>query len=77
MAFLTYRGAQLPSAIRWGKPLSVAFKEILDGLLYGLVTAGAFGWLWPVEGQPYCPSRSRRLSRRVEDACHRDVVGEG
>jgi len=47
VAFLTYSGAQLPSAIWWGKPLSVAFKEILDGLLYGLVTAGAFGWLWP------------------------------
>jgi hypothetical protein len=25
----------------------VAFKEIFDGLLYGLVTAGTFGWLWP------------------------------
>ena len=47
VAFLTYSGAQLPAAIWWGKPLSVAFKEILDGLLYGLLTAGAFGWLWP------------------------------
>ena len=47
VAFLTYSGAQLPAAIWWGKPLGVAFKEILDGLLYGLVTAGAFGWLWP------------------------------
>jgi hypothetical protein len=47
VAFLAYSGAQLPAAIWWGKPLSVAFKEILDGLLYGLVTAGAFGWLWP------------------------------
>jgi hypothetical protein len=47
VAFLGYSGAQLPAAIWWGKPLGVAFKEILDGLLYGLVTAGAFGWLWP------------------------------
>ena len=47
VAFLTYSGAHLPAAIWWGKPLGVAFKEILDGLLYGLVTAGAFGWLWP------------------------------
>jgi hypothetical protein len=46
-AFLGYSGAQLPSAIWWGKPLGVAVKEILDGLLYALVTAGAFGWLWP------------------------------
>jgi hypothetical protein len=47
VAFLGYSGAQLPSAIWWGKPLGVAFKEILDGLFYGLLTAGAFGWLWP------------------------------
>ena len=47
VAFLAYSGAQLPAAIWWGKPLGVAFKEILDGLLYGLLTAGAFGWLWP------------------------------
>jgi hypothetical protein len=46
-AFLGYSGSQLPSAIWWGKPLAVAFKEIVDGLLYALVTAGAFGWLWP------------------------------
>ena len=32
---------------RRGKPLGVALKEILDGLAYVLVTAGAFGWLWP------------------------------
>ncbi len=47
VAFLTYSGAQLPAAIWWGKPLGVVFKEILDGLLYGLLTAGAFAWLWP------------------------------
>jgi len=47
VAFLAYSGAQLPAAIWWGKPLGVAFKEVLDGLLYGLLTAGAFGWLWP------------------------------
>jgi hypothetical protein len=47
VAFLTYSGAQLPHAIWWGKPLGVVAKETLDGLLYGLLTAGAFGWLWP------------------------------
>ena len=31
VAFLAYSGAQLPAAIWWGKPLGVAFKEILDG----------------------------------------------
>jgi hypothetical protein len=47
VAFLGYSGAQLPSAIWWGKPMRVAVKEIVDGLAYALVTAGAFGWLWP------------------------------
>jgi hypothetical protein len=47
VAFLSYSGAHLPDAIWWGKPLGVTVKEILDGLLYGLLTAGAFGWLWP------------------------------
>jgi hypothetical protein len=46
-AFLAYSGAQLPASIWWGKPIGVALKEILDGLLYALLTAGAFGWLWP------------------------------
>ena len=22
-------------------------KEVVDGLLYGLVMGGTFGWLWP------------------------------
>ena len=47
VAFLAYSGAHLPASIWWGKPASVAVKETLDGLLYGLLTAGAFGWLWP------------------------------
>ena len=47
VAFMGYSGAQLPSAIWWGKPLGVAVKETCDGLVYALVTAGAFGWLWP------------------------------
>lgn len=47
VAFLAYSGAQLPTSIWWGRPLSVTLKEIADGLVYGLLTAGAFGWLWP------------------------------
>jgi len=47
IAWLAYAAGQLPAAIWMGKPWSVAWKEVLDGLLYGLVTAGAFGWRWP------------------------------
>ena len=47
VAFLAYAAGQIPRAIWMGKPWSVAWKEVADGLLYGLVTAGAFGGLWP------------------------------
>jgi hypothetical protein len=46
-AFLAYAAGQVPAAIWMGKPWKVAWKEVFDGLLYGLVTAGTFGWLWP------------------------------
>jgi hypothetical protein len=45
--FLAYSAGQVPAAIWMGKPWSVAWKEVFDGLVYGLVTAGTFGWLWP------------------------------
>lgn len=47
VAFLAYSGGSVQAAIWMGKPWKSAFKEVFDGLLYGLVTAGAFGWLWP------------------------------
>src|SRR6185503_19651589 len=47
IGFLAYAAGQLPAAIWMGKPWSVAWKEVFDGLLYGLLTAGTFGWLWP------------------------------
>jgi hypothetical protein len=47
VAFLAYAAGQLPAAIWMGKPWAVAWKEVFDGLVYGLVTAGSFGWLWP------------------------------
>ena len=42
VAFLAYAAGQLPAAIWMGKPWAVAWKEVFDGLLYGLVTAGTF-----------------------------------
>jgi len=47
VAFLAYAGNAAQAAIWMGKPCRSAAKEILDGFIYGLVTAGAFGWLWP------------------------------
>jgi hypothetical protein len=45
--FLAYAAGQVPAAIWMGKPWPVAWKEVFDGLVYGLITAGTFGWLWP------------------------------
>src|SRR3954451_7538028 len=47
IGFLTYGMGQIPAAIWWGKPWKSALKDLFDGLVYGLVTAGTFGWLWP------------------------------
>lgn len=47
VAFMAYAGSHAQMAIWWGEPWSVAIKDIVDGLIYGLVTAGTFGWLWP------------------------------
>lgn len=47
VAFLAYAWAVIPFAIWYGHPWSVTAKYLLDGLIYGLVTAGAYAWLWP------------------------------
>jgi hypothetical protein len=46
-AFLGYSLAQLQNAIWRGVTWGVTLKHVLDGLIYGLLTAGTFGWLWP------------------------------
>ena len=46
-AFMAYAFAVVPTAIWKGVPWTVVWKEVFDGLVYGLLTAGAFGWLWP------------------------------
>lgn len=46
-AFLAYGFVGYQESIWFGLPASVAFKHSLDGLVYALLTAGIFGWLWP------------------------------
>jgi hypothetical protein len=46
-AFLAYGLGNLSNGIWKGQPWSVTSKEVIDGLVYALLTAGAFGWLWP------------------------------
>jgi hypothetical protein len=46
-AFLAYGLNNLSNGIWKGQPWSMTIKETIDGLVYGLLTAGTFGWLWP------------------------------
>jgi len=46
-AFLAYGLGNLSNGIWKGQPWSMVSKEAFDGLVYGLLTAGTFGWLWP------------------------------
>ena len=47
VAFLAYAGAQWPQSIWMRKSWCSTVKFTIDGLAYGLVTAGTFAWLWP------------------------------
>jgi len=46
-AFLAYGLGQLSNGIWKGQTWGMTIKEVIDGLVYGLLTAGTFGWLWP------------------------------
>jgi hypothetical protein len=46
-AFLAYGVGQLQDSIWKGQTCGVTFKHVVDGLIYALLTAGTFGWLWP------------------------------
>jgi hypothetical protein len=46
-AFMAYGLAHLSNGIWKGQRWSSTVKEVFDGLVYGLLTAGTFGWLWP------------------------------
>jgi hypothetical protein len=46
-AFLAYAVGHLSNSIWAGQPWSVTIKHVIDGLIYSLLTAGTFGWLWP------------------------------
>ncbi len=46
-AFLAYAGAAPLFSIWYHMTWSFTVKELIDGLVYALLTAGVFGWLWP------------------------------
>ena len=46
-AFLAYSGALWQMSIWYHRAWSTTIKTTVDGLIYALLTAGMFGWLWP------------------------------
>lgn len=46
-AFLGYAGALWQMSVWYRRAWSTTVKSTVDGLIYSLVTAGTFGWLWP------------------------------
>ena len=46
-AFLGYALALCQLSIWYRRAWKITFKLVIDGLIYGLFTAGVFGWLWP------------------------------
>jgi hypothetical protein len=47
IAILGYGASTLVDSIWKGQPFGVTVRHLIDGILYGLVTGGTFGWLWP------------------------------
>jgi hypothetical protein len=46
-AFVGYALALWQGSIWYGRSVSSTVKSTIDGLVYALLTAGVFGWLWP------------------------------
>jgi hypothetical protein len=47
VAFIGYSLALLQMSIWYRRSWNITIKAVIDGLIYGLLTAGVFGWLWP------------------------------
>ncbi|MCI0415495.1 hypothetical protein L0222_22200 [bacterium] len=47
VGFLGYGIGHILDSIWKGQPWSATMKHVIDGFIYGLLTAGTFGWLWP------------------------------
>ncbi|MFQ5719261.1 MAG: hypothetical protein ACE5IK_06905 [Acidobacteriota bacterium] len=47
VGFLGYAGAHPVASIWKGQKWTTTLKFLFDGLVYGSLAAGCFGWLWP------------------------------
>jgi hypothetical protein len=47
LALLGYGAAHVQESIWGGRSWVVTFKHLFDSVIYAVLTAGTFGWLWP------------------------------
>jgi hypothetical protein len=47
VAFCSYGLGQIHESIWWGRNWGWTTRNLIDSLLYALLTGGVFGWLWP------------------------------
>lgn len=47
VGFIAFAFGSLPLGIWYGQPWKAVSKDVIDGLIYGLVMAAIFAWLWP------------------------------
>lgn len=47
VAVLGYAFSNVTDSIWKGVSWAITLRFVFDGIVYGLVTAGTFGWLWP------------------------------
>jgi hypothetical protein len=46
-ALMGHAFGSIPNAIWWGHPWGSTIKHFIDGVIYALITAATFAWLWP------------------------------
>jgi len=46
-AFMGYGFGPIPNGIWRGQPWASVIKDVIDGLVYALITGAIFAWLWP------------------------------
>ncbi|HWW21214.1 MAG TPA: hypothetical protein VNZ06_10445 [Steroidobacteraceae bacterium] len=47
VGFMAYSVAYAHESIWWQRGWGITVRYMFDGLVYSLLTAGVFGWLWP------------------------------
>ena len=47
VAFIGYSVALWQNSIWYKRDWGTTLRSTIDGLIYGMLTAGSFGWLWP------------------------------